>query len=106
MKSYWTLLLVGIVGAVAAAFIVEWLNRVLKAPTRSANEVAWQRRLNADTGCTMDSGLLPNFNESPCNPAWTYPFGAPVTNFRQYRRVGVLTLPTCDTIICQKANFA
>jgi hypothetical protein len=104
MKTDWTILLIGIVGAVAAAFIVEWLNRTFHSPTRTANESAWMRTLAGGAACATGCAL-PNFNLAPENPAFTYQTGAPVTNFRPYQRAGVLLLPACDAYPLEKASF-
>ncbi len=86
MKSDWTLIFLGVVSAVLAAIVVEWINRSFNSPTGTANDAAWNRALFTDA--------LPNYNRNPESPAYTYQGGAPVTNFRSFQRVGVLEVPT------------
>ena len=85
MKSEWSFLLLGIVGAVVAGVILEYFNRTVNSSTSTVNETAWASALTPDT--------LPNLNRAPQSPASAYPSGAPVTNYRSHVRVGVLELP-------------
>jgi hypothetical protein len=91
MKSDWTILFLGILSAVVAAIVVEWINRAFNAPTYSANDVAWRQVLAGGNECSPC--VLPNFNRNPDSPAYTYQTGAPVTNYRAFQRVGVLEVP-------------
>jgi hypothetical protein len=85
----WTIIFLGVISAVIAALAVEWLNRTFNSPTASANDLAWNHAL---AGPGSPEGL-PNFNLRPDNPAFTYQGGAPVTNYREFQRVGVLQVP-------------
>ena len=80
----WTIIVLGVISAVIAALVVGWIHRTFTAPTATANDVVWMREIGANP---------PNYNLAPCNPAFTYQSGAPVTNYRQYQRVGVLEVP-------------
>lgn len=80
----WTIIGLGVISAVIAALAVEWIHRTFHGPTGTANDASWMREIGANP---------PNFNLAPCNPAFTYQTGAPVTNYRAYQRVGVLEVP-------------
>ncbi len=95
MKTDWILIFLGVVSAVIAAFVIEWLNRVFSSPTDTVNQTAWKKYLSS-APLGFDYYLscgLPNYNLRPDNPAFTYQAGAPVTNYRSYTRVGVLEVP-------------
>lgn len=79
----WTIIVLGVISAIIAALAIDWINRTFGAPTGTANDAAWAREI----------GALPNYNLAPCNPAFTYQGGAPVTNYRPFQRVGVLEVP-------------
>jgi hypothetical protein len=81
-----TIIILGVISAVVAAFVVAWLNRFSTSPTQSANQTAWNSLL---TSCT-----LPNLNLAPQSPASAYQTGAPVTNYKSFARVGVWEVPT------------
>ncbi len=91
----WTFLWLGVLAAVIAAVLIEWLNRVFNAPTGTANDSAWKCVLSGGAGSATGCSL-PNYNLRPENPATVYQSGAPVTNFRPVKRVGVLEISACD----------
>lgn len=90
-----TIVILGVISAVVAAVIVEWLNRTLYSPTSTANDAAWRCVISGGAGCATGCSL-PNYNLRPQNPAFTYQTGAPVTNYRSYQRVGVLEVPVSE----------
>lgn len=92
MKNDWTLIFLGVVSAVIAALLIEWMNRVFNSPTATAADAAWNRTLSG-AACGPTSCALPNFNKQPDSPAYTYAVGAPVNNYRSVQRVGVLEVP-------------
>lgn len=80
----WTIIGLGVVSAVIAALAVEWLNRTFGSPTQTANDSAWNQRVG---------NPLANLNLAPESPASAYQAGAPVTNYREYQRIGVMEVP-------------
>jgi len=101
----WTIIFLGVVSAVIAAILVEWLNRLFNAPTGTANDSAWNKVLSGGAGSATGCSL-PNLNQRPENPASAYQGGAPVTNYRGHKRVGVLEIPSCDVRMADPVNFA
>ena len=84
----WTIIFLGVVSAVIAAIVIEWLNRVFNSNASTANDSAWEQTIGAGQACG-----LPNLNLRPENPAYSYQTGAPVTNYRAVTRIGVLEVP-------------
>jgi len=87
-----TIIFLGVISAVIAAIVVEWLNRVFNGSTRTANDAAWCTVLSGSAGCATACSL-PNLNLRPESPAYSYQTGAPVTNYRPVSRIGVLEVP-------------
>lgn len=90
-----TVIFLGVVSAVIAAFAIEWLNRVLNSNATTPSQAAWNCTLHGGA-CGPTACILPNYNLRPQSPASAYQSGAPVTNYRSVTRVGVLEVPVSE----------
>lgn len=113
MKFFtWGYIVGGVIIAVIAGLIVQWLRKTVSAPNCLAATSAWRRQVSGGPGgYIFGSGVGPdcgwqenNFNSmasvfgptmSDCpRSASAYAGGAPVTNYRAFTKIGDVQVPS------------